>query len=74
METLSMAAGKTAPFINLDKLSKDALLDLWYETDKELHGTNPFTDYEKWAVLQRRYDAIVEAYYKDWDGALRLEK
>lgn len=74
MATSSLAAGKTAHDINYDELSKVELLDLWYETDKELHDTNPFTDYENWAVLQKRFDAIVRAYYRDSDGVLRLEE
>lgn len=73
METISMAAGKTAQDINYDELSKVELLDLWYETDKELRETSPFTDYEKWAALQKRFDAVVKAYYKDNDGVVQLE-
>ena len=74
METISMVAGKTANDINYDELSKVELLDLWYETDKELRDTSPFLNYEKWAVLQNRFDAIVKAYYKDFDGVVRLEQ
>ena len=71
--TISMAAGKTAQSINFYELSKAELLDLWYETDKELRNTNPFTNYDEWAVLQKRFNDIVEAYYKDWDGTISLE-
>ena len=46
----------------------------WYETDKELRATSPFTNYEEWVVLQRRFDAIVNAYYKDNNGALCIEQ
>ena len=69
-----MAAGKTAPLINLDKLSKDELVGLWYDTANEISHTNPKTEYSKWALLQSQFNAIVEAYYKDWDGIVRLEE
>ena len=74
METISMAAGKTASNINIDNLGKEELLRLWLETDKELRETSPFTDFKEWAELRMRFDAIVQAYYKDSDGVLRLEQ
>ena len=60
--------------VNYEKLSKKELLSLWYDTAKEISKTNPTKNYKKWVVLQRRYDAIVKAYYYDWDGVVQLEQ
>ena len=60
--------------LDLMGLSKVELVDLLYETDKELRNTNPLINYHKWVVLQERFNSIVETYYSNyWDGAISLE-
>lgn len=58
---------------NFEKLTRPELLALWYETNKELGKTNPFTETEKWVELNQKFDAIVKTYYENYDGIVRLE-
>ena len=67
--------GRTAAEIfGLSGLSKKELLDRWYATAEKLGDTNPFDNYYEWRALNAYFNAIVEAYYADWDGIIKLEE
>ena len=64
--------GAATDFFNLSGLSKKELLKLWDETAEKLRETNPLDNIYEWKALQVYFDAIVEAFYADWDGNIKL--
>ena len=54
----------------LDSLSKDELIKIWHYANEKLKDINPMEDYESFAYYRALFDAVVKAFYKDFEGII----